>query len=109
MNQQNELKTHNSRLTTYNAKLLFSYVPYSLHFLEHHCHVWAEFVCAPLLVGHPLCGQPAAGGYHNRVVVRAEDNMSSRLKETEFEMSGNHYDEKNARIGIVLEKAIGRL
>ena len=35
--------------------------------------------------------------------------MSSRLKETEFEMSGNHYDEKNARIGIVLEKAIGRL
>ena len=26
--------------------------------------------------------------------------MSSRLKETEFEMSGNHYDEKNAQIGI---------
>ena len=34
--------------------------------------------------------------------------MSSRLKGTEFEMSGNHYGEKNAQIVIVLEKAAGR-
>lgn len=31
--------------------------------------------------------------------------MSSRLKETEFEMSGNHYNEKNAQVGIGIKKA----
>ena len=92
MNQQNELKTHNSRLTTYNAKLLFSYVPYSLHFLEHHCHVWAEFVCVD-----------------DWVVLRVVDDRSDWLKETEFEMSGKHYytDEKNVQIVIALLKAHG--
>ena len=33
----------------------------------HHCHIRAEPVCAPLL-GHPLRGQPMAGGCGVRAV-----------------------------------------